>query len=69
MASDHDDDPVVQAIVTAKRRLTDLKLEAMLRPEAPTPRIHDIDTLADEVVAGLDGQRPALAEPARSCGM
>ncbi|MEU6022625.1 hypothetical protein [Micromonospora sp. NPDC047134] len=69
MASAHDDDPVVQAIVSAKRRLTDLKLEAMLRPEAPTLRIHDIDALADEVVAGLDGQRSALAEPARFSGM
>ena len=66
MASGHDDDVVVQAIVSAKRRLTDLKLDAMLRAEAPTPRIHDIDALADEVVAGLDGQRPVPAELARS---
>lgn len=66
MASEHDDDPVVQAIMSAKRRLTDLKLEAMLHPDAPTPQVHDIDALADEVVAGFDGRQPVSPEPARS---
>lgn len=66
MASEYDDDSVVQAIMASKRRLTDLKIEAMLYTDTPMPQVHDIDALADEVVARMDGQRPVSSEPARS---
>jgi len=55
MTPDHDEDLTIERIVSAKRRLTDLKLRVLLDEE---PGTDDIDAVADEVLAGLDRLRP-----------
>jgi hypothetical protein len=53
---------VVQSIVDLKRRLTDLKLDALLLEPGrsqPITSIHDLDAIAAEVVAGVEERRYA----------
>ncbi|WP_033337921.1 hypothetical protein [Catenuloplanes japonicus] len=58
MAEYHGEDPVAESIVSAKRRLTELKLDALLDEKSNPADIGDIDALGDEVLAGLDRMQP-----------
>ncbi|MBW4705200.1 hypothetical protein [Micromonospora sp. RL09-050-HVF-A] len=51
-------DPVVERILAAKRRLTELKLDALLHEKVNPAGIDDIDALGDEVLAELDRRQP-----------
>jgi len=58
MAEYHDGDPVAERIVAAKRRLTELRLDALLHEKGNPADIDDIDALGDEVLALLDRMHP-----------
>ena len=64
------DDRVVESIVELKRKLTDLKLEALLRSggTAPTTSSHDLDAIVAEAVTGLDERRRARPPISDDCG-
>lgn len=54
-------DSALDALVALKRQLTSLKLDALLDTDrvTPTPSIHDLDSIVDEVVSGVQEQRHA----------
>ena len=63
MTPDFDDETTVERIAAAKRRLTDLKLRALLEGDRPRPRAEDIDAVADEILDRIDCSQRADRVP------